>query len=46
MADDWEQLTELTGGQSLVVERVRLDQSDIAIEGSFNLPAGCAPFRR
>ena len=24
MADDWEQLTELTGGQNLVVERVRL----------------------
>ncbi|MBT3395863.1 MAG: DUF2089 domain-containing protein [Alphaproteobacteria bacterium] len=38
MADDWEQLTELTGGQSLVVERVRLDRSDIAIEGSFKLP--------
>jgi len=38
MADDWEQLTELTGGHSLVVERVRLDRSDIAIEGSFKLP--------
>ena len=38
MADDWEQLTDLTGGQSLVVERVRLEHSDIAIEGSFNLP--------
>jgi hypothetical protein len=38
MADDWEQLTELTGGQNLVVERVRLDRSDIAIEGNFRLP--------
>ena len=38
MADDWEQLTELTGGQNFVVERVRLDRSDITIEGIFQLP--------
>ena len=38
MADDWEQLTDLTRGQALVVERVRLGRSDIVIEGSFNLP--------
>lgn len=38
MADDWEQLTELTGGRHLVIERVRLNGSDIAIEGSFDLP--------
>lgn len=38
MADDWEHLTDLTGGQPLTVERVRLDRSDIAIEGNFKLP--------
>jgi len=35
---DWQELTQLTGGQSLVVERVRLADKDIAIEGSFELP--------
>lgn len=38
MADDWEHLTELTRGQAMVVERVRLSGSDIAIEGNFELP--------
>ena len=35
---DWKQLTELTGGAPLRVERVRLPDG-IAIEGSFELPA-------
>ena len=35
---DWQELTHLTQGQSLVVERVRLLGKDIAIEGSFELP--------
>lgn len=35
---DWQALTELTHGRSLVVERVRLTESDIAIEGTFELP--------
>ncbi|MGC9453304.1 MAG: DUF2089 domain-containing protein [Phycisphaerae bacterium] len=35
MANDWRDLTELTGGRGFVVERVRLKDSDVAIEGAF-----------
>ena len=35
---DWQELTQLTQGRKLVVERVRLSDRDIAIEGSFELP--------
>jgi hypothetical protein len=35
---DWHELTQLTQGQRIVVERVRIDEKDIAIEGSFELP--------
>lgn len=35
---DWQELTQLTQGQPIVVERVRLADKDIAIEGSFELP--------
>jgi hypothetical protein len=35
---DWQELTRLTQGQAIVVERVRLADRDIAIEGSFELP--------
>ncbi|HTP86529.1 MAG TPA: DUF2089 domain-containing protein [Bryobacteraceae bacterium] len=35
---DWQELTRLTEGQPLVVERVRLIEKDIAIEGRFELP--------
>jgi len=35
---DWQELTQLTQGQPLTVERVRLAGKDIAIEGSFELP--------
>ncbi|GAA2148469.1 DUF2089 domain-containing protein [Glycomyces algeriensis] len=41
MADealDWQELTNLTRGQSFTVERVRLDESGVAIEGAFELP--------
>ncbi|HEX2948852.1 MAG TPA: DUF2089 family protein [Armatimonadota bacterium] len=38
MASDWQALTELTQGAPLLVERVRLQDKDIAIEGSFSLP--------
>ena len=38
MATDWQELTKLTGGQPIVVERVRLTEKDIAIEGCFELP--------
>ena len=36
--DDWQELTKLTQGQPIVVERVRLEGRDIAIEGRFELP--------
>jgi hypothetical protein len=35
---DWQELTQLTQGQPMVVERVRLAEKGIAIEGSFELP--------
>jgi hypothetical protein len=35
---DWQELTRLTQGHAIVVERVRLAEKDIAIEGSFELP--------
>jgi hypothetical protein len=35
---EWQELTQLTRGRSLVVERVRIAGTDIAIEGSFELP--------
>jgi hypothetical protein len=34
----WQELTQLTQGQPLVVERVRLLGKDIVVEGSFELP--------
>ncbi|HEX4353883.1 MAG TPA: DUF2089 domain-containing protein [Polyangiales bacterium] len=36
---DWKHLTKLSGGAPLLVERVRLPDTGIAIEGSFELPA-------
>ena len=38
MAHDWQALTRLSGGRPLQVERVRLTDADIAIEGRFELP--------
>ena len=35
---DWQELTQLTQGRPIVVERVRLADKDIAIEGRFELP--------
>jgi len=35
---DWQDLTQLTQGKRILVERVRLADKDIAIEGSFELP--------
>ena len=37
-ARDWQELTQLTQGQALVVERVRLVEKDIVLEGRFALP--------
>ena len=35
---DWQELAELTEGRPVIVERVRLADRDIAIEGAFVLP--------
>jgi len=38
MAREWLELTRMTQGKTVTIERVRLVDSDIAIEGSFTLP--------
>lgn len=38
MAEDWQALTKLTGGDAFVVERVRLTARHVTIEGEFDLP--------
>ena len=37
-ARDWQELTDLTQGRPVIVERVRLAEQDVAIEGAFALP--------
>ena len=37
-SNDWQSLTSMTGGEALTVERVRLRDSGVAIEGAFDLP--------
>jgi hypothetical protein len=38
MTNDWQELTRLTQGGAFTVERVRIKDKDISIEGSFELP--------
>ena len=38
MAAEWNELTRLTRGEDIVVERIRFSESKIAIEGAFELP--------
>lgn len=38
MPQDWLELTKLTGGAPIIIERVRLEDKDIIIEGKFELP--------
>jgi hypothetical protein len=38
MAREWQELTKMTQGKPITVERVRLIDSGIGIEGSFTLP--------
>jgi hypothetical protein len=38
ISKDWLELTQLTQGRPILVERVRLVDKDIAVEGSFELP--------
>jgi hypothetical protein len=35
---DWQTLTKLTGGAAIEIERVRVIEQDVAIEGPFELP--------
>jgi hypothetical protein len=37
--NDWQELTKLTRSSPFVVERIRLTDSNIAVEGNFELPA-------
>ncbi len=38
MAHEWRKLTELTQGSTIIVERVRMLETGIAVEGDFELP--------
>ena len=38
MAAEWSELTKITGGANIVIERVRLSDSHIAVEGECELP--------
>ncbi len=38
MNQDWQELTKITRGAPITVERVRLKDTGIAVEGSFELP--------
>lgn len=38
MAGDWQELTKLTGGSPITIEKVKILDKDITIEGSFELP--------
>ena len=35
---DWQELTQLTQGRPILVERVRMTENNIVVEGSFELP--------
>ncbi len=38
LANDWQELTRLTQGEVFIVERIKLTETDISIEGEFELP--------
>jgi hypothetical protein len=38
MSTEWNELTKITRGQPITIERIRLNDSGIAIEGDFTLP--------
>ena len=42
MIKDWQELSKIVGGKKIIVERVKIIDSDISIEGQFDLP----PFAR
>jgi hypothetical protein len=38
MVNDWKELTQLTGGADIEIERVRVKSRGITVEGNFELP--------
>lgn len=38
MTQDWQELTKMTRGEAFTIERVKMIDRDISIEGSFALP--------
>ena len=38
MSQEWRELTRITQGKPIAIERIRMTGQDIAIEGSFDLP--------
>jgi hypothetical protein len=38
LANDWQELTRLTQGEAILVEKVKLAGTDISIDGEFELP--------
>jgi hypothetical protein len=38
MKHDWQNLTDMTKGQDITVERVKIVESGIKVEGEFELP--------
>jgi hypothetical protein len=38
MTKNWQELTKLTSGESIIIEKVRIIEKDISIEGGFELP--------
>lgn len=38
MTQDWQELTKMTRGEAFTIERVKMVERDISIEGSFTLP--------
>lgn len=38
MNKDWQQLAKMTDGKPVIIQRVKIEDEDLAIEGSFELP--------
>ena len=38
MTADWKELSRLTGGDPVIIERIKLTGKDVSIEGNFELP--------
>ena len=38
MTKEWHELTRITQGRPIIIERVRIQDSDVSVEGQFELP--------